>query len=74
MVDRFEAQQHTQNVFEWVLKTGDTENGAAYLEYIWGSCATFSEGMSEKMKKNFGFVSLESRVYNDVTDVVLTSE
>jgi hypothetical protein len=26
------------------------------------------------MKKNFGFVSLESGVYSDVTDAVLASE
>jgi hypothetical protein len=30
--------------------------------------------MSDKMKRNFGFVSLESGVYSDVTAAVLASE
>jgi hypothetical protein len=30
--------------------------------------------MSEKMKKNFGFVSLEGGVYNDATETILDSE
>jgi hypothetical protein len=30
--------------------------------------------MSTKMKKNFGFVSLEGGVYDDVTESILESE
>jgi hypothetical protein len=48
--------------------------GETFLEYIRESCATFSEGMTEKMKRNFVFVSLESGVYSDVTAAVLSSE
>jgi hypothetical protein len=60
------SKQEIQKMGRW--------RGETFLEYIQESCATFSEGISTKMKKNFGFVSLESGVYNDVTDVVLTSE
>lgn len=48
--------------------------GETFLEYIRESLASFSEGMSTRMKKNFGFVSLESGVYNDVTDAVIASD
>jgi hypothetical protein len=48
--------------------------GETFLEYIRESLCSFSEGMSEKMKKNFGFVSLEGGVYNDVTETILDSE
>lgn len=60
------SKQEIQKMGRW--------RGETFLEYIRESCATFSEGMSEKMKKNFGFVSLESGVYSDVTDAVLDSE
>lgn len=48
--------------------------GQTFLEYIRESLADFSKGMSEKMSKCFGFVSLEGGVYHDVTDTVLASE
>jgi hypothetical protein len=48
--------------------------GETFLEYIRESLCSFSEGMSEKMKKQFGFVSLEGGVYNDVTETILDSE
>jgi hypothetical protein len=48
--------------------------GETFLEYIRESLSDFSEGMSEKMSKCVGYVSLEGGVYNDVTDMVLASE
>jgi hypothetical protein len=56
-----------------ILKMGRWQ-GETFLEYIRESLCSFSEGMSEKMKKNFGFVSLEGGVYNDVTETILDSE
>jgi hypothetical protein len=48
--------------------------GETFLEYIRESLSDFSEGMSTKMSKCVGYVSLEGGVYNDVTDTVLASE
>jgi hypothetical protein len=48
--------------------------GETFLEYIRESLCSFSEGMWTKMKKNFGFVSLEGGVYDDVTESILESE
>lgn len=48
--------------------------GETFLEYIRESLALFSEGMSSSMKKNFGFISLEAGVYNDVTAAVVATD
>ena len=45
-----------------------------FVEYIRESLSTFSEGISSKMKKCFGFTSLEGGVYRDVTENVLATE
>ena len=45
-----------------------------FLEYIRESLSDFSEGMSKDMKQCFGFASLETGVYSDVTDAVLDLE
>ena len=44
------------------------------MEYIRESLSTFSEGISSKMKKCFGFTSLEGGAYRDVTENVLATE
>eukprot|EP00956_Cyclotella_meneghiniana_P039823 scaffold180492_cov33-Cyclotella_meneghiniana.AAC.1 len=48
--------------------------GETFLEYILESLSDFSEGMSSAMNKCFGFVSLESGCYNDVTNLVVGAE
>jgi hypothetical protein len=48
--------------------------GETFMEYIRESLSDFSEGMSNSMKKCFGFVSLEAGVYTDVTDTVVGME
>ena len=48
--------------------------GETFLEYIRESLSDFSEGMSSAMNKCFGFVSLESGCYNDVTNLVVGAE
>ena len=48
--------------------------GETFLEYIREGLFDFSKGMSEKMSKTFGFVSLEGGVYNDVTSEMIESE
>ena len=45
--------------------------GETFLEYIREGLADFSKGMSTSMRKNFGFVSLEGGVYNDVTPTII---
>ena len=48
--------------------------GETFLEYISDSLSEFSAGMSEKMAKCFGYVSLDGGVFTDVTDTVVASE
>ena len=45
-----------------------------FMEYIRESLSTFSEGISDKMKKCFGFTSLEGGAFQDVTEEVMTME
>eukprot|EP00956_Cyclotella_meneghiniana_P022335 scaffold42146_cov69-Cyclotella_meneghiniana.AAC.1 len=45
-----------------------------FMEYIRESLSTFSEGISSKMKKCFGFTSLEGGAFRDVTENVLATE
>jgi len=48
--------------------------GETFLEYISDSLSEFSEGMSEKMAKCFGYVSLAGGAFTDVTDTVVAEE
>jgi hypothetical protein len=48
--------------------------GETFLEYVSESLAEFSKGMSEKMAKNFGYVTLEGGISHDVTEAVVLSE
>jgi hypothetical protein len=48
--------------------------GETFMEYIRESLSDFSEGMSNAMKKNFGFVSLEGGAYHDVTTTVMAAD
>ena len=48
--------------------------GETFLEYISDSLSEFSEGMSKKMAKCFGYVSLAGGAFTDVTDTVVAEE
>ena len=58
--------EHIQKMGRWRSNT--------FLEYIRESLSEFSEGMSSKMSKTFGFVSLEAGVVRDVTEVVMATD
>ena len=53
------SKQEIQKMGRW--------RGETFLEYIREGLADFSKGMSSKMSKKFGFVSLEGGRYEDVT-------
>jgi hypothetical protein len=46
-------------------------HGAPFKEYVREQLSTFSEGMSTRMKKTFGFVNVEGGAFHDITSTVL---
>jgi hypothetical protein len=48
--------------------------GATFKEYVREELASFSEGMSTKMKQQFQFVNVAGNSMYDITDSVIASE
>jgi hypothetical protein len=48
--------------------------GATFKEYVREELASFSEGMSTKMKQKFHFVNVAGNSMYDVTETIIASE
>ncbi len=60
------SDTHIQKMGQW--------RGATFKEYIREELASFSEGMSTKMKQKFHFVNLAGNSMYDITENIIASE
>jgi hypothetical protein len=60
------SDTQTQKMGRW--------RGATFKEYVREELASFSEGMSTKMKQKFHFVNVAGNSMNDITESIIASE